>query len=393
MKHFNELLQDKLNSFEYPYEEGAWESLLHKMRINKIIRWTTTVFVATLVITASVLLLPNKEITPQKNSENKNNIIPHTIQNKKNITITKHNQPSIQNKTMVTKTHQIETIEKSTKQVKTPTDVENNLVANDIQTNETDINVQNALTISTDITQGCAPLKVKFNAGGNTKYTACVWDFGDGTTSFESNPIHIYKKGGTFKATLTVKTTYGKNITSEPLQIKVFNKPKAIFDYTINNNCIELKNNSKQSSFRNWYFNDSLMSDEIVTVCIKKSGLYNVSLVVDNNEGCSDSSSQKIEIKYNMPVQFADAFTPDGDGINDLFGPIVADYSQYEFKMFIYKKEGKCVFEQTGSPVNWDGIDQTTKHPCPAGLYFYKVIAVDKLGNQNEFSGKINLKR
>lgn len=392
MKHFNELLQEKLNSFEYSYEQGSWEKLLHKMRINKIIRWTTTVFVGASVITASVLLLSNKEVKQTNNKENKNNIISQTIQNKEN-NIVNLNQPSIQNNTVVLNTNTLEINEKNNKQAKSSFEVEDKIVANDLQINGTNTNFQTEISISSDITQGCVPLQVKFNVNSDAKYAACVWDFGDGTTSVESNPIHVYKKGGTFKTTLTIRTTDGKNIISEPLQIKVYNKPKAIFEYTINNNCIELKNISKQSSFRNWYFNDSLMSDEMAIVCIKKTGSYNVSLVVDNNEGCSDSSLQKIEIKYNMPVQFAEAFTPDGDGINDLFGPIVADYSQYEFKIFIYKKEGKCIFEHTGSPVNWDGTDQTTKQLCPTGIYFYKVIAVDKLGNKNEFFGKIQLKR
>lgn len=392
MKHYNELLQEKLNSFEYSYEQGAWEKLLQKMRINKIIRWTTTVFVGASFITASVLLLSNREIKPTKNKENKNNIVSQTFQNKENKFV-KTNQPSIQNKTFVPKIDKIEISEKHNKQVKAPMEVENKIVANDLQTNGTNTNFQTKISISSDITQGCTPLQAKFNVNSDAKYTACVWDFGDGTTSFETNPIHIYKKGGIYKTTLTIKTMDGKNIVSEPLQIKVYNKPKAIFEYIINNNCIELKNNSKQSSFRNWYFNDSLINNELSTVCIKKTGSYNVSLVVDNNEGCSDSSSQKIEIKYNMPVQFADAFTPDGDGINDLFGPIVADYSQFEFKLYIYKKEGKCIFEQIGSPVNWDGTYQTTKQLCPIGIYFYKVIAVDKLGNKNEFFGKIQLKR
>lgn len=392
MKHFNKLLQEKLNSFEYSYEQGAWEKLLHKMRINKIIRWTTTVFVAASVITTSILLISNKEIKTIQIKENKSNIISQTIQNNEN-SIVKPNQPSIQNKTVVSNIDKIKINEKNNKQVKAPVEVENKIVANDVQTNETSTNFQTKISISSDIIQGCAPLQAKFNVNSDAKYVACVWDFGDGTTSFESNPVHIYKKGGMYKTTLTIKTTDGKNIISSPLQIKVYHKPKAIFEYTINNNCIELKNNSKLATFRNWYFNDSLMYDEMTMVCIKKTGSYNVSLVVDNNEGCSDSSSQQIKIKYNMPVQFADAFTPDGDGINDLFGPIVADYSQFEFKLYVYKKEGKCIFEQIGSPVNWDGTDQTTKQLCPTGIYFYKVLAVDKLGNKNEFFGKIQLKR
>jgi len=392
MKHFNKLLQEKLNSFEYPYEQGAWESLRHKMRMKKIIRWATAAFVAATVVTTSVLLLPNKEIKPSINNEIKNNVVAQTTSNKENTAVQPQHH-SIQNHKLVSNTDRVEVTDNTNKQIKTSMEVENKMVANDLQNNGANLNVLTTISFTKDIAQGCAPLQVKFNAVCAGKYTTCIWDFGDGTTSFESNPVHVYKKGGKYKAFLTIKTADGKNIVSEAQQIQVYNKPKAIFEYTINENCIQLLNNSKQSSFKNWYFNDSLISNEMATVCIKTSGTYNVSLVVENNDGCSDSSTQKIEMKYHMPIKFANAFTPDGDGINDLFGPQVFDETFYSFKIFIYNKAGKCVFEANGNNVHWDGTDVNTRQQCMPDDYFYKVLAVDKLGNKNEFSGKIKLKR
>lgn len=54
---------------------------------------------------------------------------------------------------------------------------------------------------SADITQGSAPLEVKFSAAGDLKHQ---WDFGDGAASDESNPTHVYEKFGQYAVKLTV---------------------------------------------------------------------------------------------------------------------------------------------------------------------------------------------
>ncbi|MCK9278643.1 MAG: PKD domain-containing protein, partial [Methanoculleus sp.] len=53
-------------------------------------------------------------------------------------------------------------------------------------------------------TGGLPPLAIQFTdtSGGNP--TAWAWDFGDGNTSTEQNPVHIYTRVGTYPVTLTV---------------------------------------------------------------------------------------------------------------------------------------------------------------------------------------------
>ncbi len=55
---------------------------------------------------------------------------------------------------------------------------------------------------------GPAPLTVTFadrsTAGGNAVITTWAWEFGDGTTSAEPNPVHVYATPGTYRARLTV---------------------------------------------------------------------------------------------------------------------------------------------------------------------------------------------
>ncbi|NSW44791.1 MAG: gliding motility-associated C-terminal domain-containing protein [Bacteroidales bacterium] len=397
MKPFNEHLQEKLNAYEYPYQEGSWELVQRKLKIRKIWKWGR-ITVATIAVVASSIVIFNQiqnqkvnnrdQVSKQK-IEKIDSKISQTPQmsNKQNETSSiYHSAKDIiknNNKTIAVDNSNI-----STKNI----DVNSNnheSINNNVNTTVTSINVN--FTKSTS--QGCVPLDVIFNANVNAKNVDCVWDFGDGSYAYEFNTHHEYKKGGKYNVSLKVKTSDGQIFTSEPQTVQVWYAPKAIFEYSTEENCINLKNLSKQSTFVNWYINDSLVSDESTHFCFNKSGKAVISLLVENKEGCIDSISKTIELVYKMPVKFANAFTPDGDGVNDLFGPQVLDESFYSFKMFIYNKLGKCVYEANGNHVYWDGTDMNTKQLCMPDDYFYKVLVVDKLGNKNEFSGKIQLKR
>ena len=64
---------------------------------------------------------------------------------------------------------------------------------------------------SADVLQGSAPLTVTFSAAGDLAHH---WTFGDGTTSTESNPRHVYENLGQYVATLTVMDAEGDTATT-----------------------------------------------------------------------------------------------------------------------------------------------------------------------------------
>ena len=64
---------------------------------------------------------------------------------------------------------------------------------------------------SADVLQGSAPLTVTFSAAGDLTHH---WDFGDGATSGESNPTHVYESLGQYIATLTVTDAEGATSTT-----------------------------------------------------------------------------------------------------------------------------------------------------------------------------------
>jgi gliding motility-associated-like protein len=86
-------------------------------------------------------------------------------------------------------------------------------------------------------------------------------------------------------------------------------------------------------------------------------GIYSVQLVATNQGICPDTVIKQIKIKDEIVVYVPNTFTPNGDGINDLFIPIVTSYSdlgQYEFR--IYDRWGEVIFESKTVGEGWDGI-------------------------------------
>jgi gliding motility-associated-like protein len=97
-------------------------------------------------------------------------------------------------------------------------------------------------------------------------------------------------------------------------------------------------------------------------------GLYWVRVVVDS---CSKTDSITIEmcvtaLRYYVP----NAFTPDGDGLNDVFRPVI-NYETVDFSMIIYDRWGETIFETKDMQKGWDGTGKGRS--CEQGVYVYAI--------------------
>lgn len=107
---------------------------------------------------------------------------------------------------------------------------------------------------------------------------------------------------------------------------------------------------------------------------VREEGLYTLEVV---DSGCSARKSVWVEADFCSPIFFASAFTPNGDGINDVFGPITsAEKSQVTYALYIFNIWGENVFFSTDPDEVWDGTFKGK--PCPAGIYQYRCKAVTK---------------
>ncbi|MDD5023663.1 MAG: PKD domain-containing protein [Methanoregula sp.] len=85
------------------------------------------------------------------------------------------------------------------------------------------------VSFTADPTVGNAPLVVQFTGTSDLTATSWHWDFGDGTTSDEQNPLHTYTSAGSKSVNLTVTHSYGSTSYVQTAYITVYAPPSADF--------------------------------------------------------------------------------------------------------------------------------------------------------------------
>ncbi|MBX2978131.1 MAG: choice-of-anchor L domain-containing protein [Flavobacteriales bacterium] len=96
-----------------------------------------------------------------------------------------------------------------------------------------------------------------------------------------------------------------------------------------------------------------------------------VTLSITTPNGCAAVDSVKLEAPAHL--YFPNAFSPDGDGVNDFFGPV--GHSISEFEMSIFDRWGMEVFRTTDMQVMWDGRVNGSG-TAKTDVYVYKYRAV-----------------
>lgn len=116
---------------------------------------------------------------------------------------------------------------------------------------------------------------------------------------------------------------------------------------------------------------------------------YNFQILATSPDGAFESLSNIINYRRNAGVFVPDAFTPNGDGFNDI---LEAKSEQLQsFDMSVMNRWGVVVFHSDDISKGWDGTFEGTN--APVGYYYYKMTFVDDINQTVEKSGTFMLLR
>lgn len=258
------------------------------------------------------------------------------------------------------------------------------------------VDPQPTVAFKADLTVGCKGLAVKF-ANNSKDAVSYLWDFGDGETSTEVSPTHVYKEVRDY----TVKLT-GYNALNCPTTttlsdyIHIVGPPKADFaiapaavisipDYSFKFTNMSI--NGAQTY--KWTFGDgdaSTQRDPSHTYL--DTGRFLVTLKAYNEQGCVDSTQKYVHI-VGVPgyVYVPNSFMPGGNNV-PLQKFIAVGTGIKSWKMSVFNKWGQVLWETTklddGKPVEgWDGTFNNVAQP--QGIYFWKIEV--QLINGTEWKG------
>lgn len=245
--------------------------------------------------------------------------------------------------------------------------------------------------------EGCAPLTVSFQnlSEQNMVYN---WNFGNGQTSNLFNPVITYNAAGSFTVSLTVTNQGCVNDLTKAAYINVNLLPNADFmpSATLvdeDDSEIVFSDNSTGASSWVWNFGDgtSGVTEQSPSHSFPVQGDYTVCLFVENNWSCADSVCKDITVKPFVSFYIPNAFSPDGDGINDLFYPFGNNVNLDDFSMRIFDRWGKLQFVTTSINDGWDGTSSYdgSNNLVPTGVYTYVIEAAFFKQRRQIFRGAV----
>lgn len=265
----------------------------------------------------------------------------------------------------------------------------------DIDSLQVVVNPLPTMSFTADVTSGCEPLTVTFTNTGATG--TCLWDFGDGGTSSNCNPTYTYNSAGTYDVTLTVTDANGcTNTYTATNYINVYSVPNADFTFgpqpaDIMDPTISFTDQSSDAVTWQWDFaglGSSLAQNPTWT--FDEIGSYPVTLVVTSTGGCSDTITYTIMIGDVFLIYVPNAVTVDGDGINDVFYPVLNGIDETSYQLFIFNRWGELIFESYSPQIGWDATYKSTV--VQEDVYVWKIIVKDDTyGESHEYVGHVTV--
>jgi gliding motility-associated-like protein len=257
-----------------------------------------------------------------------------------------------------------------------------------------------------DTLASCIPLVVNFTDLSTVSAGTIVqwsWDFGDGSTpSTQQNPQHTYYVSGFYTVALTVTTATGcSNTVTMSNYINVYPTPVASFTAnpqptTELNPTIYFTNTSINSNSWNWDFADSANSSSTLqhpVFTYQRAGCFDVVLTATSVNGCFDITVQQICIEPDVAIYIPNAFTPNGDGINDFFFPQGLGLDPANFEIWIFDRWGNLVYNGTDLYKGWDGTVQGHTDLSQQDTFVWKIKVGDVNGGKHTYIGHVNLIR
>ncbi|HPQ08801.1 MAG TPA: PKD domain-containing protein [Bacteroidia bacterium] len=255
---------------------------------------------------------------------------------------------------------------------------------------------------SSDFVEGCSPLNVFFSAVSNGQGDSYQWDFGNGSTASGSPISTQYTAVGTYSVKLTITSQFGcyidtianPYITIHPSPTADFEPDKyeaSIFDpvFTFTNQSIGATNYLWDFGAPNQPNNQTTVVNPIHYYTTP--GEYIVTLLAINEFGCEDRIAKKLTVTPDFVLYIPDAFTPDGNMVNDIFQPKGVGLLETPYKMYIFDRWGEVIFTSENFLIGWDGRVKSTGKIAEQGVYTYKIIVEDLLHREHQFVGHVTL--
>lgn len=223
--------------------------------------------------------------------------------------------------------------------------------------------------------------------------TSWSWNFGDGKTATDQNPVHIYDTGGRYNIVFIPKTIKGCTDTvKKRIDVEDFRPYSGIQKDTIIVKGERINFQGSGGIFYTWTPATYLSNPNIPNPVgfYPDTGRITYVVHVKSEIGCEGDDTIKVWVVDQATLFVPSGFTPNGDGINDVLRPIGIGYKKINY-FRVYNRYGEMVFYTIYFGEGWDG----TFHGKPAdiGTYYWQLSTTNRFGVEEKIKGDATLIR
>jgi PKD repeat protein len=180
-------------------------------------------------------------------------------------------------------------------------------------------NMAPVAVVTANVTEGLAPLEVNFtgdDSSDDVAITTYTWDFGDGNTSTDANPVHIFNTVGVYEVSLTVGDDGGLEntvVVSITVTDNIENMaPVAVANADVIEGAAPLEvaftgdasSDDVAITNYNWDFGDGSASSEVNPQHVfDVIGVYVVQLTVTDEQGLESTANITITVTENIVLE------------------------------------------------------------------------------------------
>ncbi len=268
------------------------------------------------------------------------------------------------------------------------------------------VELQNAPILTSDTTcSDVGPVNIGVNAAPGLTYSwSPTTNLSDASLA---NPVFTISEPSPFAKNFTYVLTASNGLCSakDTMTLRVDPGPNASFRFSpdpINSEdpLVFFDNTSfaGMNAIYLWEFDSLGTSDKFEPSFKFPDGIndtYQVDLTAfDPVTGCIDTFSEVINVRPQTLIYVPNAFTPDGNGLNDLWGPVLTNIDPTEYRLTVFNRMGEIVFVTSDIKQKWNGSFRGNDFYAEPGVYVWQIETKNEVSLEDiKLEGQVTLVR
>ena len=211
------------------------------------------------------------------------------------------------------------------------------------------------------------------------------WNFGNGHLSTDFEPVYAYPAGGPFTVTLSTTTA-----ACPVPELKTFNvvidEPAVNTRYADKTAVINFPEKLHARSIGSsvlWDPPAKLSKDNVYDPYFKGAEPQLYTITLTTKTGCVTVDTLFVRTIKKIEIHIPTAFTPNGDGVNDLLKPLLFGFSKLNY-FKIYNRSGNLLFETADEQKGWDGKFNNSRLGVQTIVWIISAVDVDGVTHQEK---------